>query len=84
MLCLDCIDEWLSPTQNQVEETSDNSSTTQAHAKFKRATYHASIEVIFRDLENVCKEGFVVECWDGVSRRIFPYLSDLVADYEEQ
>jgi hypothetical protein len=52
--------------------------------EFKRAVYHCSMESVLESLQPFVECGMVVRCWDNVLRRLFPFICNLVADYEEQ
>jgi hypothetical protein len=52
--------------------------------EFKRAVYHYSMESVLKSLQPFIKCGMVIRCWDNVLRRFFPFVCNLVADYEEQ
>jgi hypothetical protein len=42
------------------------------------------MQKVLKPLQYIAEHGMVVRCWDGVRRRFFPFIHDLVGDYEEQ
>jgi Plavaka transposase len=51
---------------------------------FKHAVYHCSMRKILSPLQYIAEHGMVVRCWDGIYRRFFPFIQDLISDYKEQ
>ncbi|KAI9464204.1 hypothetical protein HD554DRAFT_2026564 [Boletus coccyginus] len=55
-----------------------------AWTNFKAAVWHESFKVILETIATHSKTGCWVTCWDDVTRRLFPRVLILSADYEEQ
>ena len=62
------------------EEESDKSDVVD----FKRAVWHKSFEILLETISLYSVTGYVVKCGDGEWRRVYPFIFDLAADYEEQ
>ncbi|KAN0137278.1 hypothetical protein V8E53_004723 [Lactarius tabidus] len=51
---------------------------------FKREVWHESFSIIIKSIVEHLKTGCWLECSNGVQRWIFPFVTILSADYEEQ
>lgn len=51
---------------------------------YKRVVWHDCFRKLLESIEEHSEEGCYVTCGDGVTRRFFPLVLILSADYEEQ
>ncbi|KAF8072161.1 hypothetical protein FPV67DRAFT_1667598 [Lyophyllum atratum] len=65
------------------EEESEKKSSPD-FVDFKKAVWHASFKKLLENVAEFSKVGILVNCGDGVTRRIYPFIFLLAADYEEQ
>ena len=67
----------------QVEEDSAKSGK-KGFVDFKRVVWHKAFYEIVESIEKHAELGFVLDCGDGVRRKIYPSILIVSADYEEQ
>ncbi|KAJ7810388.1 hypothetical protein B0H14DRAFT_2170728, partial [Mycena olivaceomarginata] len=53
------------------------------YVNFKNAVWHSTFYKLLESIMEKSKTGFVTKCGDAVSRRLFPMILILAADYEE-
>jgi len=51
---------------------------------FKRVVWHDSFHQLLDSIHARSKDGFHIQCGDGIVRHLFPVILILSADYEEQ
>jgi hypothetical protein len=51
---------------------------------FKRVVWHESFRKLLETIAPYSKTGCWIKCGDGKTRRLFPFILILSADYEEQ
>ena len=54
------------------------------YVNLKRVVWHKSFYELLGSIRELSKVGYCIECADEVTRRIFPAILILSADYEEQ
>lgn len=55
-----------------------------AWVDYKRVVWHDCFRKLLESIEGYSETGCYVKCGDGVTRRFFPFVLILSADYEEQ
>ncbi|KAF9554728.1 hypothetical protein CPC08DRAFT_696425 [Agrocybe pediades] len=65
------------------EETASDTGKA-SYRNVKRLIWHEAVAIIFSSIQSYTRFGVSVRCADGISRKIFPFVNMISADYEEQ
>lgn len=75
---------WLVITGSIKPAEDAQESGTKHFIRLKRDIWHRAVYEIVKSIEMIAKTGYSMICGDGIERRVFPWISMLSADYEEQ